>query len=86
MRLDTIHFALPNGAMFSIASLNGSPEVAVFTDDGFVPVSEWYGEHDDDVLPLDGLATSLARALGTAVAWAERDKARLLAQALDQAL
>ena len=86
MRHDNIHFSLPNGAIFSIASLNGSPEVAVLTDDGFVPVSEWYGEYDDDVLPLDGSATSLARALGAAVAWAEREKARLLAQALDQAL
>ena len=86
MEHNHIRFALPNGTTFSLVSLNRSPEVAVLTDDGFVPVSEWYGEYDDDVLPLDGLATSLARTLGTAVAWAEREKARLLAQALDQAL
>lgn len=80
MRHDNIHFTLPNGNIFSIASLDKSPEVAVMNDDGFIPVSEWTGQdYDNDVLRVDLSATTLWHHLGTAIAWAERQKASVLA-------
>ena len=88
--LDTIHLSLPNGDTFSLACVNGRCEVAVLRRSpgrDFVPVHEWSGEdYDDDVLPISGSAESLAITLGAAIRWAEGEKARLMALALDQAL
>lgn len=74
MRHDNIRFTLPNGATFSIVSLDGRCEVAIISEDEFVPLAEWYGAYEGDVLPIDNFAVSLSRVLEVAVAWGERRK------------
>lgn len=86
-RHDNIHFSLPNGAIFSIACINGKTEVAVMTEEGFVPVSVWFGGNGDDsnpILPIAQYATSLDEALDTAIKWAQDDRNGEMARALDQ--
>lgn len=90
IRHDNIHFTLPNGAIFSIACLNGRHEVAVMSAEGFIPTAVWYykdGDDDDDpILPITGFAKGLDQALDTAIQWAEDEKNGEMARALDQAL
>lgn len=86
-RLDNIQFSLPNGAIFSIACIDGKSEVAVMNEEGFVPVSVWFdgnGDDSDPILPIAQYATSLDKALDTAIKWAQDDKNGEMARALDQ--
>ncbi len=90
-RHDNIHFTLPNGNIFSVARINNRHEVAVLDEGNFVPLVEWYGKNslwsdDEVVLRINAQASTLRDILGTAVAWGDRDKRRLMAEALDQAL
>ncbi len=90
-RHDNIHFTLPNGNIFSIVRINNNHEVAVLDEHDFVPLSEWYGKDsmwsdDEVVLRINAQASTLRDILGTAVAWSDREKNRLMAEALDQAL
>ena len=50
--LENIHIDLGNEYTFSIARVKGHfQEVALLHPDaGFIPVSEWWGAHDDDVI------------------------------------
>ena len=82
---DNLHYALPNGDTFSMTAIDGRYEVAVLRTSSpgfsFVPVAEWLGnEHDngDDVYPTSNDAKVLVQILGTAIKWAEWEKARLL--------
>lgn len=88
MNHDNIHFTLPNGSVFSIASMGRIYEVAVLNDNDFVPVSEWMDNpfYHNDVLPIAGTTSDLNRVMGRATAWAEKQKSSRLAEALDQAL
>ncbi len=80
IRLDNIHLTLPNGAIFSIACIDGRKyEVAVMDDNGFVPVSKWYcgddnspNDYGDDVKQISNSATEFDLVLDTAIRWAER--------------
>jgi hypothetical protein len=90
-RHDNIHFTLPNGTAFSLVRINNKHEVAVLDGDKFIPVTEWYGaggiwSTNEDVLSINAQASTLHRVLGTAIAWGEGDKNRVIAEALDQAL
>lgn len=90
-RHDNIHFTLPNGAIFSLVRINNKHEVAVLDGDKFIPVTEWYGAGGiwspyQDILSINDQASTLHRVLGTAIAWGERDKSRVISEALDQAL
>lgn len=90
-RHDNIHFTLPNGNIFSVARINNRHEVAVLDEGNFVPLVEWYGKNslwsdDEVILRITAQASALWDVLGTAVAWSDRDKRRLMAEALDQAL
>ena len=94
--VNTIHFSLANGATFSIASIHYREfgfrcEVAVFNDDGFIPVAIWFygndkADDDNPILPIGDTASDLDDALDTAIKWAKDEKDAELARALDQAL
>jgi len=87
---DNIQLHLPNDCIFSIACWNERHEVAVMDGNGFVSVSTWYAngdqQYDDDVLPISGTAIALDNALDKAIAWATKEKNKELSQAWDQAL
>lgn len=83
-----IKFTLPNGALFSIVSIDGRRECAVLHDGDFVDTADWCSPHNDDdmIVRLSGGAADMMEILARAITWAERDKALTLAHALDQAL
>jgi hypothetical protein len=83
-----IKFTLPNGALFSIVSIDGRRECAVLHDGDFVDTADWCSPHNDDdmIVRLSGGTADLMEILARAIAWAERDKTLTLAHALDQAL
>ena len=88
---DNLHFSLPNGDTLSVASLNGRYEVAILRGASpggdFVPVTEWlHAGYDGDVYPIDNSAHTVASIFGAALRWAEGEKKRTIALALDQAL
>jgi hypothetical protein len=83
-----IKFTLPNGAVFSIVSIDGRRECAVLKDGDFVGTADWYPPNDGDdvIVRLSGGAINMMDVLARAITWAEWDKAHTIAIALDQAL
>jgi hypothetical protein len=83
-----IKFTLPNGALFSIVSIDGRRECAVLHDGDFVDTADWCSPHNDDdvIVRLSGGADDLMEILSRAIAWGEKQKMSEIAQALDQAL
>jgi len=72
-----IKFTLPNGALFSIVSIDGHRECAVLHDGDFVDTADWCSPNNDDdvIVCLSGDADDLMEILSRAIAWGEKQGA-----------